>query len=273
MARALVGAAHPGPTLAVTALAAMIAVAAELSLWRGVLVTFVVLLGQLSIGWSNDWLDAARDAHVGRTDKPVATGAVSAGVVAVAARVAVVSALVASLALGSGAAVAHTLLVACGWAYNLGLKSTPWSWVPYALAFGALPAVVTLSRADAAVPAAWAVGAGALLGVGAHLANVLPDLDDDRTTGVRGLPHRLGRRPSGLLAAAVLLAASGVAVFGPAGSPTAAGLAGLAVAAGLAAVAAVSAGWPGSRLPFTMAMLIALVDVALLVAGGSAIIG
>jgi 4-hydroxybenzoate polyprenyltransferase len=270
-AAALVGAAHPGPTFAVTLLAALLAAAAELSIWRGVLVTLVVLLGQLSIGWSNDWLDAARDAQVGRTDKPVATGAVSAGVVATAARAAVVSALVASLALGTGAAAAHTVLVACGWAYNLGLKSSVWSWVPYAVAFGSLPVVVTLSSADAVRPAVWAVAAGALLGVGAHLANVLPDLDDDRATGVRGLPHRLGRRPSGLLAAAVLLAASGVAVLGPTGSPTAAGVAGLTVAVGLAAVAAASAGRPGSRLPFTMAMLIALVDVVLLVAGGSAI--
>src|SRR3712207_7375206 len=32
------------------------------------------------------------------------------------------------------------------------------------------------------------------LGVGAHLLNVLPDLEDDAATGVRGLPHVLGPR-------------------------------------------------------------------------------
>jgi 4-hydroxybenzoate polyprenyltransferase len=270
--RGLLGAAHPGPTVAVTVLAGLIAIAAELSLWRGALVILVVLLGQLSIGWSNDWLDATRDAQVGRRDKPVAAGAVSAELVATAARVAVVAAVVSSLALGWRAAVAHTVLVACGWAYNLALKSSVWSWGPYALAFGVLPAVVTLSRTDAASPAAWAVAAGALLGVGAHLTNVLPDLEDDRATGVRGLPHRLGRRLTGMLAAGVLFAASAAIALGPTGSPTAAALVGLGVAAVLAAVAAAAAARAGSRLPFTAAVLIALVDVALLVASGSAVI-
>ncbi|MEJ1231435.1 MAG: hypothetical protein WDM88_13540 [Galbitalea sp.] len=31
---------------------------------------------------------------------------------------------------------------------------------------------------------------GGLLGAAGHFANTLPDLDDDATTGVRGLPHR-----------------------------------------------------------------------------------
>jgi 4-hydroxybenzoate polyprenyltransferase len=270
--RGLIGAAHPGPTVAVTVLAALLAVAAELSVWRGALATLVVLLGQLSIGWSNDWLDAARDARVGRDDKPVATGAVSAERVATAARVAVVAAVVASLPLGWRAALAHTLLVICGWAYNLGLKSTVWSWAPYALAFGVLPAVVTWSRTDPVPPATWAVAAGALLGMGAHLANVLPDLDDDRATGVRGLPHRLGRRLTGVLAATVLFAASATIALGPTGAPTAAPLAGLGVAAVLAAVAAAAALRAGSRLPFTAAVLIALVDVALLVTSGSDVV-
>ncbi len=45
---------------------------------RGLLATAAVLTGQLSIGWSNDWLDAYRDAAVRRFDKPVVSGAVTA---------------------------------------------------------------------------------------------------------------------------------------------------------------------------------------------------
>ena len=56
----------------------------------------------------------------------------------------------------------------------------------------------------------------ALLGVGAHLLNVLPDLDDDAATGVRGLPHRLGPRRIAPVAAAVLVAASIVVLVGAA---------------------------------------------------------
>ena len=50
--------------------------------------------------------------------------------------------------------------------------------------------------------------AGALLGVGAHLVNALPDLADDEATGVRGLPHRLGPRWTPPVATAVLVLAS-----------------------------------------------------------------
>lgn len=269
----LVAASHPAPTVAVTVLAALLAVAADVGAVRGALVVVVVLLGQLSIGWSNDWLDAARDTAVARADKPVATGEVPATLVAGAARVSLLGSVLMSLALGPRTALAHAVLVGCGWAYNLGLKSTAWSWAPYALAFGLLPAVVTLSRADARPPAAFAVAAGALLGVGAHLANALPDLDDDAATGVRGLPHRLGRRGTGVLAPAVLLGASVVVVLGPPGPPPRVAIGGLALAVGLVVVATAAAQRGHGRAPFTAAMLVALLDVALFVGTGSAVIG
>ena len=56
--------------------------------------------------------------------------------------------------------------------------------------------------------------AGALLGVGAHLVNVLPDLADDEATGVRGLPHRIGARRLPVVAAGVLAAGSLVVALG-----------------------------------------------------------
>ena len=41
------------------------------------LVALAVLAGQLSVGWSNDYLDRERDRAAGRTDKPVAAGELS----------------------------------------------------------------------------------------------------------------------------------------------------------------------------------------------------
>jgi 4-hydroxybenzoate polyprenyltransferase len=103
---------------------------------------------------------------------------------------------------------------------------------------------------------------GALLGVGAHLLNVLPDLADDEATGVRGLPHRLGARVVRWLAPAVLLAGSVVAAYGPGGgSLDATGLALLLGCVALAVIAVV-ARW---RLPFVAAVLIALANVVSLV--------
>jgi 4-hydroxybenzoate polyprenyltransferase len=257
----LVAAAHPGPALAVTVLAALLAVADGLGPGMVVLVTAAVLSGQLSIGWSNDLVDAARDRAVGRVDKPLATGAVSVTTVRLACALAVVACVPLSLACGTAAGLTHLVCVAAGWAYNLGLKATVWSWLPYAVAFGGLPVFVALADPPQSLPPAWIPLAGALLGVGAHLLNVLPDLADDAATGVRGLPHRLGARWLPLVATTVLCLATVVVVVGS-GVDALVGGAVLVVTAVLAAVALTGHG----KRPFLAAIGIALVDVVLLVA-------
>ncbi|GAB3076041.1 MULTISPECIES: UbiA family prenyltransferase [unclassified Phycicoccus] len=259
---AILAAAHPAPALAVTVLTALLAVAAGHSFGSGLLVVAAVATGQLGIGWSNDLIDADRDRRVGRTDKPVATGAASEAVVRSAIAVSLVACVVLSLACGWRSGSVHLALgVASGWAYNLGLKRTAWSAVPYAVAFGALPAVVSLALPTPSWPPAWMVATGAVLGVGAHLLNALPDLADDAATGVRGLPQRLGAGVVRVVAPLVLLAGSAVAVLGPPGPvPLSA-----AVAGGLCvALAAVAVGGRG-RVPFLASIAIALVDVVSLV--------
>ena len=268
---ALVRAAHAPPAFAVTVFAgAYAAGAAGAGPGRAALVAGAVLAGQLSVGWSNDWIDADRDLAVGRADKPVVTGEVTPVSLRRSALLAVVACAALSLALGPAAAALHLLLVAAAWAYNARLKATVWSWLPYAVAFGGLPSVATLGVPGGAALAPWwvAVG-GALLGVGAHLANVLPDLEDDAATGVRGLPHRLGRRRTASGAALVLLAAVVVVVLGPPGPVGLVAAAGLGLAAALAVSgAAVALARPASRWPFSAAMAVAAVAVVLLVAAG-----
>jgi 4-hydroxybenzoate polyprenyltransferase len=259
---ALLAAAHGGPTLAVTTLTALLAVAADLDLGTGALVTAAVLAGQLTIGWANDLLDADRDAAVGRADKPLASGQLSHGLVVGCLAGAGVVAVVLSFAAGWRTGLVHLgLVVAMGHAYNLGLKATPLSWLPYAVAFGSLPAVPALAAPDHAWPAWWLMAAGATLGVGAHLLNTLPDLADDARTGVRGLPHRMGETASRVAAAVVLAAASAATVLGP-GDPEPWAWAALGVVGVLALVAALGRG----RTPFRAAVAVALVDVVLLVA-------
>jgi 4-hydroxybenzoate polyprenyltransferase len=176
----------------------------------------------------------------------------------------------ASLALGWRAGVLHLVAVACGWAYNLGLKATVVSWLPYAAAFGSLPGVATLARPEPTAPAPWAVAAGALLGVAAHLTNALPDLAADREFGVAGLPHRIGARASVVLSAVGLLAGTAVLVLGPRGAPSALATAGLAVAVAWAVVGCAVA-WrrPGTSRLFLGTVVVAALVVVLLVAGPS----
>ena len=130
----------------------VLALAVGLEPVTALLVVAAVLTGQLSIGWSNDLIDLARDLRTGRSDKPLATGAIAPGPVRVACRSALAATVVLSLALGWLPGGAQLVSVAAGWAYNLRLKSTVWSWLPYAVAFGALAAVPSLALPVVDVP-------------------------------------------------------------------------------------------------------------------------
>ncbi len=221
VSRSLALSCHPLPTVAVTAMATALVVAAGNSQRVCLLAGVAVLAGQLSIGWSNDLIDAERDADVGRADKPLASGQLGRRIVVVALGVALLVSVLASLLLGWRAAGAQLAIVVAGLAYNLGLKSTIWSAVPYAVAFGALPAVATLARPEPTWPTWWATTAGTLIGVAAHFGNVLPDLGEDRHTGVRGLPHLLGA-PVSALTATVLTSGAVALAFAGAANPAAA---------------------------------------------------
>ncbi|MCJ1698645.1 UbiA family prenyltransferase [Rathayibacter festucae] len=211
--RLLLASSHPGPTVTVTVLATVLAAASGHAPGIVVLVALAVLAGQLSIGLANDWIDADRDRAVGRTDKPVALGWIGVGEVRAAALGTAAVAVVLSLLLGPVAAVAHLVLVAAGWAYDAGLKRTVFSVVPFLVAFGLLP-VVSVAAGGGQLPAWWAVATGAVFGVAIHCTNVLPDLVDDAATGVRGFPHRLGLRLSGVVAFGSLMLGAVLVLLG-----------------------------------------------------------
>lgn len=206
--RLLFASSHPGPTVTVTVLVAVIAAAVGHPFWLVALVALTVVAGQLSIGLANDWIDADRDRAVGRSDKPVARGLIAVGTVRTAAFATAGAAVVLSLFLGPVAAVAHLVLVAAGWAYDAGLKRTVWSVVPFVVAFGLLPVVAVSAGPEGLWPAWWAIATGAVFGVAIHCTNVLPDLVDDAATGVRGFPHRLGLRGAGITAFGSLVVAA-----------------------------------------------------------------
>ena len=263
----LVRACHPEPTLAVTLIVTALAQAAGA---RTGWVFAAFLSGQLTTGWTNDYLDRARDAATRRPDKPLVRGDLTPRALALAAGLAGCACVPLSLAMGWRAGLAHLLAVASAFGYNAGLKATAASFVPYAVSFGLVPSVIALGTPAHRWAPWWATAAGVLLGVGAHLANTLPDLADDAATGVRGLPHRLGARVGAALAALLLLAATGLLVFGP-GRPGRLGLLALAVAAAVTATGLVLARRDGSRAAFQAALVVAALGVATLLARGTAL--
>ncbi len=190
----LVRACHLQPTLAVVTVTTALAALAGRGPAGCTVVALAVLAGQLSTGWSNDWFDAGRDRDVGRIDKPIVAGDVSVGAVRAAACTALVATLPLSLLSGWRAAAVHVVAVASAWSYNLGLKATVVSPLPYAVSFGLLPAFVTLGLPHHPWPRPAVMAATALLGVGAHFVNTLADREDDARSGIAGLPQRMTAR-------------------------------------------------------------------------------
>jgi 4-hydroxybenzoate polyprenyltransferase len=279
----------------VTVIAVALTASSGRSLWGIAAVGSAVLAGQLTVGWHNDWLDADRDTRARRPDKPVARGDIARRRVGTAALCA--GATVAPLSLLSGwrAGLTHILAVGLALAYNAGLKATVVSFLPYLLAFPGLVAFISLGGHGSRWPPWWALLGAALLATGAHLANAAPDLVDDKAAGIRGLPQLLGAPRSIAWSLGLLVGASGVVVLG-AGTPT--GLhpgTGLVLASSafllILVLALVLALWTrrtgprtrgqmrshcwravgGARTWFRVCMIVALADVALLIARGASL--
>lgn len=263
---------HPGPSVVVTTVAVVLGLATGLEPWRIVVLGLAILAGQLSVGISNDAIDAPRDIANARRDKPIARGDVSVRVAWAAASVCLVVGLALSLVLGWRMALAHLVALASAWAYNAGLKKTALSVVPFVVSFGLLPSLVTLSAQPPAFAAGWAWVAGAALGVAIHLTNVLPDLEDDARTGVRGLPHRLGGRISAVLAASALAIGAVAVLIGPdaASSPLAITVFAAVVLIAVTGLVLALARPPG-RWVFRLVMLAALLLCVQLAATGQAL--
>lgn len=251
-----------------TALVSALAISAGVH-GKSALLAAAVLTGQLSVGWSNDAIDAPLDTRAARQDKPIATGAISRRAVALGAGLAVVATVPLSLALGVRAGGFHLAAVALAWSYNLGLKRTIVSPVPYALAFGLVPVVVAAMLPGSPDPVDLLVIAGAAAGVAAHFANTVGDAVEDELTGVRGLPQRIG--PAGsTVVAGLFVALAALHVLDAAGANA------LTVTAAVVAVA-VAATLPlavrrqdSRRLAFRLVIAaVALLVAAFVVSGGS----
>jgi 4-hydroxybenzoate polyprenyltransferase len=214
---------HPLPTATMTL---VLTAAAALTGRTGLevaLVAATILTGQLSVGWLNDVMDRGRDAQVGRQDKPIAMGWIDPGTVTFAIAIAVLLVVPLSIANGTYAGLAHLAALVSAWSYNLVFKRTRLSWLPFAVSFGLLPAFLSYGGLGGGMhgsPPSWAMTIfAALLGVGIHFLNALPDLVSDNETGIRHLPLRIAKRtgaPRLLMVSLVwtAVAAAGVAVTG-----------------------------------------------------------
>jgi 4-hydroxybenzoate polyprenyltransferase len=142
---------------------------------------------------TNDVFDRELDAATKRS-KPLVSGAVSLPAAIALALVLIAGAAALSATLGTAGFTLAVLGMACGLAYDVRLKRTLLSALPFMIAIPVLPFWIwaTLDEWDGVLW--WLAPLGALIGLSLHLANTLPDVADDAAHGVRGLAHALGAR-------------------------------------------------------------------------------
>jgi 4-hydroxybenzoate polyprenyltransferase len=206
----LLRASHLGPNLLVTSISYLFA---QLYWWEGpaLVIAIGVFCGQLVVGWSNDVIDYQDDLQHNRQKKPLVSGQISLRLLQNSLRFILPIAIVINLFGPLGLVGGGLSVFAIGWAvaYNFYFKFTIFSWLPYAIAFGSLPSCMALSKGQ--MPALWMWLGGALLGSAAHFLNVIKDMEQDKASGIKGLPQRFGTRAS--LVAAIVLIATFVAVL------------------------------------------------------------
>lgn len=200
----LLKASHFGPTMAVTVISALLAT----NLWwegPAFVIAFGVFLGQLLVGWSNDLNDYSDDIKHNRTSKPLVSGGISSKQLLLAVKICLPFAIIFNLfgPLGIKGGLIYLFGVGMGVAYNFYFKSTLFSPLPYALAFAALVSSIVIATDQ--TPPIWLITCGALLGIAAHFANVLKDIDQDLDSKIKGLPQRLGKKASRIICASLLI--------------------------------------------------------------------
>ena len=202
--RSLLKASHLGPTLAVTLVSFLLSTALW---WEGpaYFISIGVFLGQLLVGWTNDLNDYQDDLKHNRIGKPLVSGQLTKTSLLRAVKITTPIAVVVNLVgpLGIKGGLLYLFGVGMGVAYNFYFKSTLLSPLPYALAFAALVSSIVL--ATNRTPPLWLIASGSLLGVAAHFANVLKDLDQDLKSGITGLPQKIGKRYSRVIVSALLI--------------------------------------------------------------------
>jgi 4-hydroxybenzoate polyprenyltransferase len=192
--RSLIFMAHPGPSVLVTAVLVAIAGLAGQRVpdaTRILQLIGAMLPVQFCIGVINDVVDLPEDA-VAKPHKPLVRGVIRRS-----------TALLVGVVLGAiGLAFAATinvqtlgfdaLALGAGLAYDLGLRRTPLSWVPWWAGMAVLPLEGYASVGSIPSRLLVLIPLSGLIAIGLHFANALPDIDGDRRSGRRSLPVIVG---------------------------------------------------------------------------------
>jgi 4-hydroxybenzoate polyprenyltransferase len=195
---------------------------------------------QFGIGATNDVVDAPRDAGH-KPGKPIASGLVSPPVAGAVGVAGFGAGLVLSSASGAPTVALALAVIGIGLAYDLRLKGTAWSWLPFAVGIPILPAFGWLGATGTLPPLFWfLVPITVAAGAGLAIANALADVERDDAAGTASIATALGAGrawavQAGLIGVVVVAAVvSALVLGGPTGRVLLVAVAGLIPIGGLA---------------------------------------
>jgi len=196
---------------------------------------------QLGIGTVNDVVDAPFDAGL-KPGKPIPSGLVAlpaATALAIVLFSAGVFVAATASPLLAGLAV---VVIGIGLAYDLRLKGTAWSWLPFAVGIPVLPAFGWVAARGHLEPFFIVlVPAAVLAGAALAISNSLVDTERDRAAGRASISVALGDRSAWLLGV-VLVAVVWLLAVGSAVAAALPELVPAVVVAGIPALTAAAAG-------------------------------
>jgi 4-hydroxybenzoate polyprenyltransferase len=159
---------------------------------------------QASIGALNDIVDAPRD-HGIKPGKPIPAGLVSDRSAWIVVAVAAALGVGLSAPSGLGTLGLAVIVLAIGYGYDVILKGTVWSWLPFAVGIPLLPVYGWLGTTGG-LPESFVIllPAAVIAGAALAIANARADSERDTAAGIESAATRLGFDRSWLVNAALL---------------------------------------------------------------------
>lgn len=203
---------HPLPILGVCSIALLLGLSLAQSRQeyeRLLILVAAILFSQLVVGITNDLVDLEQD-KLAQPWKPLVAGWVSRRDAVIFLASAMVLLGFTMFFLAPGVQLCVLVGTFAGLLHNFWLKGTRYDWLAYGLGFAALPLAVWLNLGRWKLEQALLFIPASLLLVAVMLARDLPDIENDRAAGKRGLAVRLGAQ-NAIYVVCTLLVLAGIA--------------------------------------------------------------
>lgn len=163
-----------------------------------------MIFAQSAIGISNEVSDYELDA-VSKPWRAIPAGFISLGTAKLLAGIATALGLLFAAMISYPSMLLLALGVSMGVLYNIKLKRSILSWLPYAIAYPLIPIWVWLSLGKLEPSMLIIYPVSLPLTFAIHLCNQLRDFDEDAAMGIRSVSHYLGKNRAILLCFSLLI--------------------------------------------------------------------